>query len=78
MSRAPTQVEDRGAWRLVAARDFWVRLRDKGFIISTAITLSVLTMLILLSAFGSDSPDFARHRPDRQGSRRRSSRPAWP
>lgn len=57
MSRAPTQVEERGVWRLVAARDFWVRLRDKGFIISTAITLSVLTMLILLNAFGSDSPD---------------------
>lgn len=57
MSRAPTQVEDRGVWRLVAVRDFWVRLRDKGFIISTAITLSVLTTLILLSAFGSDSPD---------------------
>ncbi|HVF08731.1 MAG TPA: hypothetical protein VNC60_09150, partial [Actinomycetota bacterium] len=56
MSRAPTQGDDRGVWRLVAVRDFWVRLRDKGFIISTAITLSVLTTLILLNAFGSDGP----------------------
>ena len=56
MSRAPTQVVDRGVWRLVAVRDFWVRLRDKGFIISTAITLSVLTTLILLNAYGSDAP----------------------
>ena len=23
---------DRGTWRLVARRDFWVRLRDKGFL----------------------------------------------
>jgi ABC-2 type transport system permease protein len=45
---------DRGAWRLVAARDFWVRLRDKGFVISTAITLTVLTVFILLRAFAGD------------------------
>ena len=43
---------DRGAWRLVAARDFTVRLRDKGFVISTAITLTVLSVFILLRAFG--------------------------
>jgi ABC-2 type transport system permease protein len=50
---------DRGAWRLVAARDFTVRLRDKGFVISTAITLTVLTVFILLRAVGGDStPSF--------------------
>ena len=43
---------DRGTWRLVAKRDFWYRLRDKGFMISTGITLLVLTGLILLRAYG--------------------------
>jgi len=60
----PTRVSeprptDRGAWRLVAARDFTVRLRDKGFIISTAITLTVLSTLILLGAYGGgDAPTY--------------------
>jgi ABC-2 type transport system permease protein len=39
-------------WRVVAARDFRVRLRDKGFVISTAITLGVLTIFILIRAYG--------------------------
>ncbi|MGZ5213808.1 MAG: ABC transporter permease [Actinomycetota bacterium] len=43
---------DRGTWWLVAQRDFWYRLRDKGFMISTGITLVVLTGLILLRAYG--------------------------
>lgn len=43
---------DRGTWRLVAHRDFWYRLRDKGFLISTAITMTVLTGLILIRAYG--------------------------
>ena len=43
---------DRGTWRLVAQRDFWYRLRDKGFLISTGITLTILTGLILLKAYG--------------------------
>ncbi|MGZ5297345.1 MAG: ABC transporter permease [Actinomycetota bacterium] len=43
---------DRGTWWLVAQRDFWYRLRDKGFMISTGITLAVLTGLILLRAYG--------------------------
>jgi ABC-2 type transport system permease protein len=43
---------DRGTWRLVAQRDFWYRLRDKGFMISTAITIAVLTGVILISAYG--------------------------
>jgi ABC-2 type transport system permease protein len=38
-------------WRVVAARDFSVRLRDKGFVISTVITLSVLSIFILLRAY---------------------------
>lgn len=50
---------DRGAWRLVAVRDFRVRLRDKGFFISTGITLTVLTVFILLRAFGDEvTPTF--------------------
>jgi ABC-2 type transport system permease protein len=59
MSVADHRPTDSGAWRLVAARDFRVRLRDKGFFISTAITLTVLTVFILLRAFGSEStPSF--------------------
>ena len=45
--------EDRGAWRLVARRDFLVRARERGFVISTGITLLVLTILVLLRAAGS-------------------------
>ena len=48
---------DRGMWRVVAARDFSVRLRDKGFVISTTITLTVLSIFILIRAYtgGPDS-----------------------
>jgi ABC-2 type transport system permease protein len=66
--RAPT---DRGMWRVVAARDFSVRLRDKGFVISTGITIAVLSIFILLRAYasGPDSFDLAvvgdRTLPDR-------------
>jgi ABC-2 type transport system permease protein len=52
VTRGEPRETDRGAWRLVAARDFWVRLRDKGFVISTAITLVVFTVFILINAFG--------------------------
>jgi ABC-2 type transport system permease protein len=54
-------VTDRGMWRVVAARDFSVRLRDKGFAISTAITVIVLSIFILLRAYagGPDSFDLA-------------------
>ena len=45
-----TTPTDRGAWKLVAARDFSVRLRDKGFLISTAITLTVVSVSIVISA----------------------------
>ncbi|HWL90335.1 MAG TPA: hypothetical protein VNP90_03125, partial [Actinomycetota bacterium] len=47
---------DRGMWRVVAARDFSVRLRDKGFVISTMITLTVLSVFILLRAY-TGGPD---------------------
>ncbi len=59
MSDQRPRETDRGTWRLVAARDFWVRLRDKGFVISTAITLTVLSVFILVRAYGGDSaPSF--------------------
>ena len=47
-----TRVTDRGTWWLVARRDFWYRLRDKGFLISTGITMAVFTVFILISAYG--------------------------
>lgn len=50
---------DRGAWRIVARRDFWTRLRDKGFLISTAITVAVFTVFILVQAFrGDEAPSY--------------------
>ncbi|HET9310316.1 MAG TPA: ABC transporter permease [Actinomycetota bacterium] len=63
MSAEPTldtTPTDRGAWRLVAARDFSVRLRDKGFVISTAITLAVVSVFIVISAIGDDGPEVRR------------------
>jgi ABC-2 type transport system permease protein len=46
---------DRGMWRVVAARDFRVRLRDKGFVISTALTITILSVFILIRAYGGTS-----------------------
>lgn len=43
---------DSGTWRLVAQRDFSTRLRDKGFMISTGITMAVFTVFILIRAYG--------------------------
>jgi ABC-2 type transport system permease protein len=51
-------VNDRAIWRVVAARDFWVRLRDKGFVISTLITLTVLSIFILIRAYGGGPDSF--------------------
>jgi ABC-2 type transport system permease protein len=45
---------DRGMWRVVAAREFTSRLRDRGFYISTGITLALLTVFIAIRAFGGD------------------------
>ena len=63
---------DRGTWWLVAQRDFWYRLRDKGFMISTGITLAVLTGLILISAYGG-----GRHADVRPGAARGRGRRGW-
>jgi ABC-2 type transport system permease protein len=57
--RSDVRTTDRGMWLVVARRDFWVRLRDRGFVISTAITLIVLSIFILLRAYtGDDAPSF--------------------
>jgi ABC-2 type transport system permease protein len=54
-----SRATDRGSWRLVAKREFWVRLRDKGFLISTAITVTVLSVFILVNAVaGNTAPSF--------------------
>ena len=56
--RAPAPT-DRGTWLVVARRDFRVRLRDKGFAISTAITVAVLSVFILIRAYGgAGTPTF--------------------
>lgn len=47
MSARP-RATDRGMWRLVARRDFWVRLRERSFLISTLINLAVISILIVL------------------------------
>ena len=47
MSAAPT---DRGTWRLVARRDFWVRVRERSFLISTLINIAVISILVLARA----------------------------
>lgn len=52
MIRAGASAHDRRAWFLVARRDFRVRLKDKGFVISTAITMTVLTIFIMIRAYG--------------------------
>src|SRR6266487_942868 len=57
VSAAPT---DRGTWRLVARRDFWVRIRERSFLISTLINIAVISILVLArasSAVGS-GPSF--------------------
>jgi ABC-2 type transport system permease protein len=50
---------DRGVWRLVARRDFWVRLRERSFLISTLINLAVISVLIVIRAVsGGGTPSF--------------------
>jgi ABC-2 type transport system permease protein len=44
---APT---DHGTWRLVARRDFWVRLRERSFLVSTLINIAVISILVLARA----------------------------
>jgi ABC-2 type transport system permease protein len=47
-----TGAADRGTWRLIAARDFWVRLRERSFLISTLLNVGVISVLVLLRAGG--------------------------
>src|SRR6185436_14090760 len=50
MSRRPTDAvaaTDRGVWRTISRREFVERIRDRGFQVSTAITLLILVGLIL-------------------------------
>ena len=43
---------DRGAWRLIAVRDFSVRLRERSFLISTLLNVGVISVLVLARASG--------------------------
>jgi ABC-2 type transport system permease protein len=45
--------DDRGTWQLVARRDLWVRLRERSFLISTLLNLTVISILVLARAFSS-------------------------
>jgi len=49
---APVRTTDRGSWRLVARRDFWVRLRERSFLISTLLNIVVISILVLARAYG--------------------------
>jgi ABC-2 type transport system permease protein len=49
VSTAPT---DRGTWRLIARRDFWVRLRERSFLVSTLLNITVVSILVLARAAG--------------------------
>ena len=55
-----TESADRGTWRLIAARDFWVRLRERSFLISTLLNVGVISVLVLACASGgfSGAPSF--------------------
>ena len=70
------EVVDEGAdsvtgrvWALVARRDFWVRLRERSFIVSTLINLAVISVLIVLRAV--ERRRDARFRARRGGDERR-------
>lgn len=46
-------------WFLVARRDFWVRLRERSFIVSSLINLAVISILIVIRAVsGGGAPSF--------------------
>jgi ABC-2 type transport system permease protein len=47
----------KGIWRLVATRDFWVRLRERSFLVSTLINLVVISVIITISAIGEGGDD---------------------
>ncbi len=46
-----------GVWRIVAAREIVVKLRDRNFVISTVVTLVVIVASLLLTGFLSSRPD---------------------
>ena len=75
LDRAPAPT-DRGAWRLVAARDFSVRLRDKGFVdLDRDHAQPCSRSSSCCGAFGGDdtpSFDLGAHRRRRRGDRRRA------
>ncbi|MFI5502162.1 ABC transporter permease [Nocardia asteroides] len=47
----------RGVWRIVAAREIVVKLRDRNFLISTAITIVAIVASLAISGFVSSRPD---------------------
>lgn len=48
----------RGDWALVARREFVERARDRGFMVSTVITLVILVVIIVVSSLVGDGASF--------------------
>ncbi|MFE9784201.1 ABC transporter permease [Nocardia salmonicida] len=46
-----------GVWRIVAAREIAVKLRDRNFVISTVVTLVVILASLVLTGYLSSRPD---------------------
>ncbi|MFD9550735.1 ABC transporter permease [Nocardia salmonicida] len=46
-----------GVWRIVAAREIAVKLRDRNFVISTVVTLVVIVASLVLTGYLSSRPD---------------------
>ena len=65
-----TAAADRGTWRLIAARDFWVRLRERSFLISTLLNVGVISVLVLARASGGFERCPSFDLGDRRGNRR--------
>jgi len=47
----------RGVWRIVAAREIVVKLRDRNFVISTVVTIVAIVASLAISGFLSSRPD---------------------
>lgn len=47
----------RGVWRIVAAREIVVKLRDRNFVISTVVTIVAIVASLAVSGFLSSRPD---------------------
>ncbi|MEV0340663.1 ABC transporter permease [Nocardia sp. NPDC050713] len=52
-----TDFAPRGLWRIVAAREIAVKLRDRNFLVSTAITIVVIVISLAISGFMSNRTD---------------------